>query len=75
MTTIPQANLARFQLPLPPFSAQREIADILSATDATAASNEARRSALGVVFTALLHRLMTGQVRVNQLDLSAKEQN
>ena len=66
-------QLSGTEVPLPPPDEQREIADTLSATDATAASNGARRSALGVVFTALLHRLMTGQVRVNDLDLPSEE--
>lgn len=59
-------------LPVPPtLNEQVEIADILDAIDAKIALHQRKRAVLEELFIALLHKLMTGDIDVNDLDLSA----
>ena len=59
-------------LPVPPtLDEQVEIADILDAIDAKIALHQKKRAVLEELFKALLHKLMTGKIDVNDLDLSA----
>lgn len=59
-------------LPVPPtLDEQVEIADILDAIDAKIALHQQKRAVLEELFKALLHKLMTGEIDVNDLDLSA----
>ncbi len=64
----------RLQIPLPPISEQQEISQVLSAVEQKIAVEENRKQSLSVLFKTLLHNLMTGQVRVNDLDLSTVEE-
>ena len=73
MTTIPQSNLASFQLPLPPLHEQAMMARVFSRLDAKIAAEERRKVSLEILFRTLLHNLMTGKVRVTDLDLSKVE--
>ncbi len=57
-------------LPLPSLSEQQNIAHILGAVDEKIKAEERRRQTLEVLFKTLLHNLMTGRVRVQDLDLS-----
>ncbi len=50
-----------------------EIAEILGALDAKIALHQQKRAVLEELFKALLHKLMTGEIDVNDLDLSALE--
>ncbi len=50
---------------------QREIADILDAIDRKIDLHRRKRVLLEELFKSLLHKLMTGEVRVSDLDLSA----
>lgn len=64
-----QANYNRneisvLEIPLPPLSEQREIARQLAAVDAKLAALASRRAALGVLFTSLLHHLLTARLRL-----------
>ncbi len=71
-TTIPnlsQSRLKSFIIPLPPLSVQKRIAEILSAIDEKIEAEERKRKALEEVFRSMLHNLMTGKIRVKDLDL------
>ena len=52
-------------------SSQRDVVAILDAFDRTIDLHERKRVVLEDLFRALLHKLMTGEVRVADLDLSA----
>ena len=52
---------------------QHEIADILDALDASMRLHEQKRSLLKGLFESLLNDLMTGEIDVNDLDLSSLE--
>ncbi|MDN5364440.1 MAG: type restriction enzyme subunit [Eubacteriales bacterium] len=66
---LPKAVLKSLPLPLPPLSEQREIARILGAVDKKLQAEEARKQALEALFKTLLHNLMTGKIRVNNISL------
>jgi type I restriction enzyme S subunit len=55
----------------PEIDEQREIAGILSAIDRKIDLHKRRRAVLDELFKSLLHKLMTGKVRVADLDISA----
>lgn len=66
------AFLRDFPLPLPPaLEEQREIVAILDALDRKIALHRQKRTVLEDLFQSLLHKLMTGNIRVGDLDLSA----
>jgi len=56
-------------LPLPPLSEQHEIAYILSAADRKIETEEKRKAALQALFKTMLHQLMTGQMRLKDVEL------
>lgn len=59
-------------LPLPPtLDEQREIVTILDALDRKIALHQRKRAVLDELFKALLHKLMTGEIAVDELDLTA----
>lgn len=59
-------------LPLPPtVDEQREIVTVLDAIDRKIDLHRRKRAVLDELFKALLHKLMTGEIRVSDLDLSA----
>lgn len=59
-------------LPLPPTAAeQREIVDVLDSLDRKIDLHRRKRAVLDQLFKSLLHKLMTGEVSVDDLDLSA----
>jgi type I restriction enzyme S subunit len=61
-------------LPVPEdLDEQREIVAILDAIDAKIDRHKRKRAVLEELFKALLHKLMTGEIRVDDLDLSALE--
>jgi type I restriction enzyme, S subunit len=58
-------------IPLPPtLEEQREIVGILDAIDRKIDLHRKKRTVLDELFKALLHKLMTGEIRVGDLDLS-----
>jgi type I restriction enzyme S subunit len=66
------AILRGLQVPLPPsLYEQREIASILNAIDRKTDLHRRKRALLDELFKTLLHKLMTGEIRVADLDLSA----
>ncbi|TSE20078.1 Type-1 restriction enzyme EcoKI specificity protein [Tepidimonas alkaliphilus] len=73
-TTIPnlsRARLAELSMPLPTIEEQREIVAILDAIDRKIELHRKKKQVLEELFKALLHKLMTGEIRVADLDLSA----
>ncbi|WP_299426821.1 restriction endonuclease subunit S [uncultured Meiothermus sp.] len=65
------AFLRGLPIPLPGKDEQREIVTILDAIDRKIALHRQKRAVLEELFKALLHKLMTGEIRVADLDLSA----
>ena len=63
-------------LPLPPtLEEQREIVSVLRALDQKIDLHERKRVVLEGLFKSLLHKLMTGEIRISDLDLSALGQS
>ncbi|MDD4986941.1 MAG: restriction endonuclease subunit S, partial [Dehalococcoidales bacterium] len=60
--------LTNLLIPLAPLQEQQEIARTLSLIDARIVSEEGRRSALQSLFKTMLHHLMTGKVRVKDME-------
>jgi type I restriction enzyme, S subunit len=69
------AILKAVPIPLPSVAEQREIVDILEAIDRKIAVHREKRAVLEELFKALLHKLMTGEISVNDLDLAALQTN
>lgn len=67
--------LESMPLPVPPLSEQSEIATILNAIDRKIDLHRRKRVVLEQLFKTLLHKLMTGEVRVWDLNLSALTEN
>ncbi|WP_127478468.1 restriction endonuclease subunit S [Sulfurivermis fontis] len=63
--------LRSLSLPLPEIKEQREIVAVLDAIDRKIDLHRKKRAVLEELFKALLHKLMTGEIRVDELDLSA----
>ncbi|TDE84613.1 restriction endonuclease subunit S [Deinococcus sp. S9] len=66
------AFLKSLPVPLPPtLDEQREIVTVLDALDRKIGLHQQKRAVLEELFQSLLHKLMTGEIRVADLDLSA----
>jgi type I restriction enzyme S subunit len=68
-SNISAAKLRQFVIGLPSVAEQREIAHSLAAADRKIAAEEQRKAALQELFKSMLHQLMTGQVRVKDINL------
>ncbi len=62
-------------VPVPPLDEQQEIAAILDAIDRKIDLHRRKRAVLEELFKSLLHKLMTGEIRVGELDLSGIKVN
>jgi len=60
-------------VPLPPLPVQQKIASILSAVDEKIEKEENKKRALEGLFKTMLHNLMTGKVRVKDLEVENEE--
>lgn len=67
------AFLSSLAIPLPDMEEQQEIVDILDAIDRKIDLHRRKKALLEELFKSLLHKLMTGEIRVDELDLSALE--
>lgn len=65
------AFLKSLKIPLPSLDEQRSIVEILDAIDRKIDLHKRKRAVLEELFRTLLHKLMTGEIDVNDLDLSA----
>ena len=75
-TTIPnlsRTRLAGLSIPHPTADEQREIVSILDTIDRKIDLHRRKSVVLEELFKALLHKLMTGEVRVEELDLMSLE--
>jgi type I restriction enzyme S subunit len=70
---LPEVQLQALPLPLPKRTEQDEICEIIAAVDGKIKVHECKRNLLEGLFRTLLHQLMTGQTRVNELDFDAFE--
>ncbi len=61
-------RLKAVEIPLPPPAEQQEIARILQSVDRKIEAEERRKSALQALFRTMLHLLMTGQIRVKDME-------
>ena len=68
-SSINQAKMKALELPLPPLPEQREIVHILSIIQQKANNAQSKKRKLQDLFHALLHELMTAQIRVNEIEL------
>jgi len=57
-------------IPLPPLSEQREIARILNTVDKKIELEERRKATLKELFKTMLHKLMTGEIRVRDVEFT-----
>jgi type I restriction enzyme S subunit len=70
------SKLRTVQFPLPPtIDEQREIVEILDAIDHKIDLHKRKKVVLEELFKSLLHKLMTGEIRATDLDLSALQNN
>jgi len=69
-SNISATKLKSFLFPLPPLSEQRHIAHILTTLDQKIEAEEKRKSTLQSLFQTMLHLLMTGRVRVKDLEVN-----
>jgi len=72
-TTLPslqKPDLENFIIPFPPIEDQKKIAEILSALDRKIEAEENKKKALEELFKSMLHNLMTGKIRVKDLEVS-----
>lgn len=72
MTTINQQGLSGFILPLPSYSIQKEIADILASIDTKLKIEEERKASLQSLFKTMLHQLMTGRLRAKDMGVTTE---
>lgn len=71
LACINSTKLKAFPALLPKLDEQREIVKILDAIDRKIDLHKRKRAVLEELFRSLLHKLMTGEIDVNDLDLSA----
>jgi type I restriction enzyme S subunit len=71
LASINSTKLKAFPVLIPPtLDEQREIVTILDAIDRKIDLHKRKRAVLDELFKALLHKLMTGEIRVADIDLS-----
>jgi type I restriction enzyme S subunit len=68
-----QSDLDQFMIPVPSEDEQNGISAILDAIDQKIDLHKRKKAVLEELFRTLLHKLMTGEVLVSDLDLSALE--
>jgi type I restriction enzyme, S subunit len=71
LACINTSKLKAFPVVIPSIDEQREIVGILEAIDRKIDLHKRKKAVLEELFRALLHKLMTGEIRVADLDLSA----
>lgn len=74
-SNISATRLSTFAIPLPPLEEQRQITLTLSNLDKKVEVEEKRKAVLQRLFKTMLHKLMTGEIRVKDLDLGVQYGN
>jgi type I restriction enzyme S subunit len=69
LASINSTKLKAFPVLIPPLEEQREIAHILDAIDRKIDLHRRKRDVLDELFRSLLHKLMRGEIRVNDLSM------
>jgi type I restriction enzyme S subunit len=72
-SSINQGDVKSIVIPIPSLADQEEIVRVSGTVDRKIFVEENRKRTLEVLFKTILHNLMTGKVRVNDVDLSAVE--
>jgi type I restriction enzyme S subunit len=67
---VTQGMINEHSFPLPSLDEQREIVAIIDAIDRKIDLHKRKKAVLEELFKTLLHKLMTGEIRVADLDLS-----
>ncbi len=62
-------TVKQLKIQVPPLSEQRQISQILSTINEKIEAEENKKKALDALFKALLHNLMTGKIRVNNMEV------
>jgi type I restriction enzyme S subunit len=70
---ISASKLKEFRVPKPHLAEQHDIAALLQTIDRKITVHERKRATLQELFKTLLHQLMTGQIRVDNLDIDTSE--
>ena len=70
---ISKADLQNFLMPFPPLDEQTAIAHILQTIDRKIEIHEGKKSGYQDLFKTMLNNLMTGTIRVNELDIDTAE--
>ena len=70
LASINSTKLKAFPVLIPTLGEQREIVSILEAIDCKADLHRRKRAVLEELFKALLHKLMTGEIRVGELGIT-----
>ena len=68
---LPIGKLKTVLLPIPPIDEQKEIGQVLRATEQKAELAQSKKAALEDLFRTLLHELMTAKTRVHKLEITA----
>jgi type I restriction enzyme S subunit len=68
---VPKAVVEKYSVPLPSLPEQRCIARMLSTVDRKIEAEEQRKAALQTLFKTMLEQLMTGQVRLRDVEFEA----
>lgn len=63
--------LKTYPIPVPSLDEQQEIADAFAASDLKGKLHQSKRAALNALFCTMLHQLMTAQIRLHDLGLTA----
>jgi len=64
-----KSSFSKFTISMPPLHIQQNIAGILSAVDHKIEAEENKSKALGELFRTMLHNLMTGKIRVRNMEI------
>lgn len=72
-SNISASKLKTFQVPVPKLNEQLEIIKILRTIDQKIILHTAKKSALQDLFKTMLNKLMTGEIRVKDLDIDVSE--
>ncbi len=66
---VPKEAVENTLIPRPPLSEQQQIAHILSTVDKKIAIEERRKTTLKELFKSMLHKLMTGEIRLKEVEV------